>query len=220
MHRQVTDVTGSDHASVAAKRRIPLWLKIAWVFWLVLWAPVYWRQYGLQNFLYFCDFGNFMIAAALWLESRLIFSWQAVGLLIFQSLYVFDLLAALIFGRHAIGGTEYMFDPTIPLLIRILGLYHLLVPLLLLWAVHRLGYDPDGLKWQTLTTCIIVPICYFWRPQYNVNWARGIGHPQHLVPGWLYLIGYLVLVPLLVYWPTHLALRWWSSRADKPSSAQ
>ena len=209
MHRQVTDVMGSDHETGAAESRIPLWLKIAWVFWLVLWAPVYWRQYGAQNFLYFCDFGNFMIAAALWLESRLIFSWQAVGLLTFQGLYAVDLLIAVISGRHAIGGTEYMFDPTIPLLIRILGLYHLIVPPLLLWAVHRLGYDPSALKWQTLTTCIIIPICYFWRPQYNVNWARGIGHPQDVVPGWLYLIGYLTLVPLVVYLPTHMALKWW-----------
>lgn len=210
MHRQVTDVISHRPANGAAKSRIPLWLKIAWTLWVFVWTPIYWREYGAQNFLYFCDLGNFLIAAALWMESRLIFSWQAVGLLIFQGLYAIDLITALILGRHAIGGTEYMFDPAIPLLIRILGLYHLLVPLLLLWAVHRLGYDPGGLKWQTLTTCIIVPICYFWRPQYNVNWARGIGHPQHVIPGWLYLIGYLVLVPLLVYWPTHEGLRRWS----------
>ena len=220
MHRQVTDVISDRPANGVAKSRIPLWLKIGWTLWLIVWTPLYWHEYGAQNFLYFCDLGNFLIGAALWMESRLIFSWQAVGLMIFQGLYAIDLLTALISGRHAIGGTEYMFDPAIPLLIRILGLYHLLVPVLMLWAVDRLGYDQAGLKWQTLTTCIIVPICYFWRPQYNVNWARGIGHPQHVIPGWLYLIAYLVLVPLLVYWPTHEGLRWWSSRTGKPSSAQ
>jgi hypothetical protein len=103
-----------------------------------------------------------------------------------------------------------MFDPRIPLLVRLLGLYHLIVPPLLLWAVRRLGYDPNAWKWQMLTTCVLVPINYFWRPQFNINWVRGIGHEQHVMSGWLYLLGYLVVATLAVYWPTHLTLRWWS----------
>ncbi len=194
------------------KPRLPLWLKIAWSVWLLVWVPLYLRQYGVQNFLYFCDLGNFFIAAALWLESRLLFSWQAVGLLVFQSLYALDLVGAFLFRKHAIGGTEYMFDPAIPLLVRLLGLYHLMVPLLLLWAVRRLGYDRSAWKWQTLTTCIVVPVNYFWRPQDNVNWARGMVHEQHLLPGWLYVLGYLIVAPTLVYWPTHVALKWWTGK--------
>src|ERR1017187_8237038 len=124
-----------------ANSRIPLWLKLAWTAWVLVWAPLYWKYYGAQNFLYFCDLGNLLITFGLWLESRLILSWQAVGLLVFQTLYALDLIAALLFGKHLTGGTEYMFDPAVPLFVRLLGLYHLAVPLLLLWAVRRLGYD-------------------------------------------------------------------------------
>ena len=124
---------------------------MAWTVWLVIWAPVYWHQYGAQNFLYFCDVGNILIAIGLWTESRLILSWQAVGLLVFQTLYAVDLIGAVLSGHHIIGGTEYMFDPKISLFVRLLGLYHLVVPPLLLWAVHRLGYDPEALRWQTFT---------------------------------------------------------------------
>jgi hypothetical protein len=191
----------------STKPRIPLWLKVAWTIWLLVWAPIYWRQYGVQNFLYFCDVGNFLIAIGLWTESRLILSWQAVGLLVFQTLYAIDLIAAALFGHHIIGGTEYMFDPKVSLFVRLLGLYHLVVPPLLLWTVRRLGYDTQAFKWQTLTVWILVPINCFWRPQYNVNWARGLGHEQHTVAGWLYLAAYLILVPLVVYWPTHAILR-------------
>jgi hypothetical protein len=198
----------------SANSRIPLWLKVAWTVWVVLWAPAYWRQYGAQNFLFFCDLGNFMIAIGLWLESRLILSWQAVGLLMFQTLYTLDLIGALLFGQHVIGGTEYMFDPKVPLLVRLLGLYHLIVPPLLLWAVRALGYDPQAWKWQTLTAWIVVPVNFLWRPQYNINWARGLGHEQHVVPGWLYLAGYLIVVPLAVYWPTHLGLKRWAAKAQ------
>jgi len=201
--------------NVQTNSRIPLWLKIAWTAWVLIWAPLYWKHYSAQNFLYFCDLGNLLIALGLWIESRLILSWQAVGLLVFQTLYTVDLIVALVFGTHPIGGTEYMFDPTIPLAVRLLGLYHLAVPVLLLWAGRRLGYDQNALKYQILTTCIVVPINYFWRPQYNVNFARGIGHEQHLMPGWLYLLGYLVVAPLLVYWPTHLALVRWAANSNR-----
>jgi hypothetical protein len=122
---------------------------------------------------------------------------------------VIDYLGTLLLGRHFIGGTEYMFDPSVPMVVRALGLYHLVVPSLLLWAIHRLGYDPHALKWATLECWIVVSINFFWRASYNVNWARGLGHEQHMMPPWLYLVAYLIGVPVVVYWPTHLALRWW-----------
>jgi hypothetical protein len=192
--------------------RLPRWLKTAWTLWLVAWVPVYWRQYGLQNFLFFCDLGNFLIAIALWLESSLIFSWQAAGLLVFQTLYIIDLIGTLITARHVIGGTEYMFDPHVPLWIRLLSLFHVVAPPLLLWGIWRLGYDKRGWKYQTVLTWIVVPINYFWRPQFNVNWARGLFFTQQrFVPAPVYLLTYLILVPLVVYWPTHLALQWWAN---------
>jgi hypothetical protein len=193
--------------------RIPLWLKIAWTIWLIVWAPLYGKQYGAQNFLFFCDLGNVFLGIALWLESPLIFSWQACALLLFQSLYIIDLAGAQLMGRHLIGGTEYMFDPGVPRAIRLLSLFHVVTPPLLLWALRRLGYDRRGWKYQTLTAWIVVPINYFWRPQFDVNWARGLFfREQHMVPGWTYLLGYLAIVPLLVYFPTHLFLAWLTSR--------
>ena len=150
-----------------------------------------------------------LIGIGLWLESALIFSWAACGLLLFQTLYTVDLAGALLTGRHIIGGTEYMFDPSLPLMVRLLSLFHVVTPPLLLWAIWRLGYDPRGWKLQTLTAWIVVPINYFWRPEYDVNWARGLFlHEQHAVPGFVYLACYLVAVPLIVYFPTHLLLRW------------
>jgi hypothetical protein len=32
------------------------------------------------------------------------------------------------------------------------------------------------------------------------------------VPGLVYLLGYLIVAPLLVYFPTHLLLRWWMGK--------
>jgi hypothetical protein len=66
--------------------RLPLWLKTGWAIWLLVWVPLYWRQFGLQNFLFFCDLGNVLIGIGLWMESPLIFSWAASGLLLFQTI--------------------------------------------------------------------------------------------------------------------------------------
>lgn len=200
--------------------RVPLWLKIIWTLWLMVWVPVYWRQYGAQNFLFFCDIGNLLIGVGLWLESSLIFSWVACGLLLFQSLYTIDLTSALLTGHHLIGGTEYMFDPHLSLFIRLLSLFHIVTPPLLLWAIWRMGYDPRGWKLQTLTAWIAVPISYFWHPEQDVNWARGpFFHEQHSMPGWAYLVGYLVVVPPCIYLPTHSFLLWLTRRWSR-SSAQ
>lgn len=199
-------------------RRIPLWLKVFWTLWVIVWAPLYWRQYGLQNFLFFCDLGNILIAVGLWLESSLIFSWQATGLLLFQTLYTIDLAGALATGRHIVGGTEYMFDPGIPLVVRLLSLFHVVTPPLLLWAIWRLGYDRRGWRYQTITACIVVPISYFWRPEYDVNWARGpFFHEQHAMPGFLYLLIYLIVVPAVIYFPTHRFLVWLAQRWQSKS---
>ena len=201
-----------------ARMRLPLWLKIIWTAWVIAWVPFYWKQYGAQTFLYFCDLGNFFIAAALWWESPLIFSWQGCGLLFFQTLYTIDLMGAVLTGTHPIGGTEYMFDANVPLLVRLLSLFHIVMPPLLVWAIWRLGYDPRGWKYQTITTWIVVPVNYCWRPESDVNWARGpFFQPLHGTWSMIYLSAYLVLVPLLVYWPSHLLLAWWSKSMHRRS---
>jgi hypothetical protein len=196
--------------------RLPLWIKLLWTLFILAWVPLYWQNYGAQNFLYFCDLGNILILFGLWLESPLIFSWQATGLLVFQTLYTIDLLGACLFHHHFIGGTEFMFDAGTPLFLRMFSLYHLVVPPLLLWGVWKLGYDNLGWKYQTLLTWIVVPINYFWHPEFNVNWARGFGHEQHMLPGYVYLLIYSIVVPAVVYWPTHLALQRWMKSKTNP----
>ena len=201
------------------KSRVPLWLKLGWTAWLIVWAPLYYRQYGLANFLFFCDLGNILIGIALWLESSLLFSWAACGLLLFQTLYCIDLASTLLTSRHIIGGTEYMFDPHISFAIRLISLFHVVTPPLLLWALCKLGYDSRGWKLQTVMMWVVVPINYLWHPELDVNWARGLFfREQHTVPGLLYLASYLIAVPLCVYVPTHLLLArlYASSKARRP----
>lgn len=196
--------------------RLPLWLKLAWTLWIAVWVPVYWRQYGPENFLWFCDLGNLVVAIALWTESQLLFSMEAVGLIVFQALYTLDLIGALCTSRHWIGGTEYMFDPHLPLVIRLLSLFHFAMPPLLLWVLWRIGYDRRGWIAQTVLTWVVIPICYLWHPERDVNWVRGWAfRDQHAIPALAYVLVYALVVPAMVYYPTHLVMRHWFSRRER-----
>src|SRR6266699_236026 len=58
---------------------LPLWVKVAHTLFVAVLVPVYWRRYGPGNFLWFSDLALFGALAALWLESPLLASMQAVS---------------------------------------------------------------------------------------------------------------------------------------------
>ena len=200
--------------------RIPLWLKLLWTVWIAVWVPFYWHHYGAQNFLWFCDMANFLIAVALWAESPLLISWAAVSVLFVQILWIVDVAGRLLLHVHLIGGTAYMFDPTIPLVTRLLSLFHGAVPPLLLWGVWKLGYDRRAWLFQSITAWIVLPICYFgWGPVKNINWVWGpFDKPQDRMNPYLYLGVCMVAYPALLYGPTHFALKFLFRRREERAS--
>jgi len=191
--------------------RLPLWLKLVWTAWVVVWAPLYYRQWGFSTFLWFCDIANFMILAALWTESALIFSWQAVSVLLFQIAFTIDILGRVVSGHHPIHGTEWVFnDKTIPLYIKLLSVgMHVASPPLLIWAIRRLGYDRRAIWCQIATVCVLLPICWWgWDESLNLNWVyKPFNKTQTWMSPALYLLVCIVGYVVLVFLPTHLILR-------------
>ena len=94
-------------------RNIPLAVKLVYLLWMVIWVPVYWVFNGPENFLWLCDLANIILLFALCLESSLLMSSQAAGVLLIQLVWVLDFLSAWLLGSHLTGGTEYMFDPAL-----------------------------------------------------------------------------------------------------------
>jgi hypothetical protein len=195
-----------------SRHAIPFWLKIGYTVWLAVWVPVYWQSYGAQNFLWLCDLANLILGLAIWLESRLLFSSQAVGVLIIQALWIVDVCTRFLAGVHVIGGTEYMFDPEKSIGLRSLSLFHVFVPILLIWAIRRLGYDDRGWKLQTVIVWLLLPFTYLVTdPELNINWLwKPFGIPQTVLPEIAYLGLVMIALPLVLYLPTHAALKWWT----------
>jgi hypothetical protein len=202
------------------RNRIPLALKLAYTAFMAVLLPVYWRAYGPTNFLYFCDMALFFALAAVWLESPLLASMPAVGILLPQILWCVDFLGTCV-GLPVIGMTAYMFDAGKPPFRRGLSFFHFWLPFLLVYLVWRLGYDPRALLGWTTLAWVLQLVGYFLLPPgpapeenpnlpVNVNYVFGFDDaaPQPWMPGGWFLALMMLAWPLLLFLPTHFLLAW------------
>jgi hypothetical protein len=184
---------------------IPPGLKIIYTLFVCVLVPIYWRQYGLTNFLWFSDIALLALVPALWLENALLVSMLAISVVFFEVLWNIDFFVRLATGKSLIGLSAYMFDPKIPLFIRGLSCFHIVLPLVLLWGLHRLGYDRSAFLWQTIVALVVLPLSYLLSNAHeNVNWVYGFGqNPQKIMPAPLFVILLMLLFPVIIYLPMH-----------------
>jgi hypothetical protein len=187
----------------------PVFPRIRWaaLLWLAVWLPAYGHVWGWANFLHLCDIAVVLTCLGLWRGDALLISSQAVSSILPDLAWCVDVAWRLFFGRHLVGGTEYMWDAHFPLWVRLLSLFHLVLPALLLWAVRRAGYDRRGWLVQSAFSVLLLGVSRLFGPALNLNYAyqdpffhRAWGPaPVHLAVIFWGMIA-------LVYWPTHLAL--------------
>ena len=187
---------------------IPLWLKVSFTLFVLVLLPVYWRQYGPGNFLWFSDLALLLTVPALWLESSLLASMILISIGLLELMWIIDFFVRLIVGASVTGLSAYMFDSKILLGIRALSLFHIVLPIIVVWIVSRLGYDGRALIAQTAFAWIVLPLSYLLtKRSENVNWVYGFGsRPQRWMGSRLYLALLMLLFPLVIYLPTHLIL--------------
>jgi hypothetical protein len=204
---------------VARKHQIPLTAKVAGTAFLAVLVPVYLHTYGPTNFLWFCDAALLLTVAGMWLESSLLISMCAVGILLPQCLWLADFGSNLL-DFHFLNLTGYMFDARLPLFTRGLSLFHGWLPMLLVWLLFRVGYHKLALvAWTTLAAGLLLVSYHFTPPAgvhladpnipVNVNYIYGVNNqqPQHWVNQNFYVILWLGALWLTAFLPTHLALR-------------
>jgi hypothetical protein len=101
-----------------------------------------------------------------------------------------------------------MWDAHYPLGVRLLSLFHIGMPLALLWGLRRVGYDRRGFATQSGIAAGLLVVSRFLPAALNLNYAyqdpllhRTWGPaPAHLA------LTFIMLVAVL-YWPTHLILK-------------
>lgn len=185
-----------------------LWIKIVYTAFVAVIIPVYWRHYGWRNFLWFSDIALFGTGIALWLENSLLVSTMAVAVLLPELLWNVSFFTRLVLRVRVTNLAGYMFDPRKPMFLRALSLFHVVLPLVMLWMLERLGYDRRALVVQTVVAWIVLPLtCAVLRPgDENINWVRGFGEPQKWAMPRTYLALLMLAFPVFIYLPTHGAL--------------
>lgn len=181
------------------------WVALAW---LLGWGTAYATRWGFANFLHLCDVAVILTCIGLWRGSPLLLSSQAISSLIVDVAWDLDLVWRALTGGHLVGGTEYMWKAEFPLWLRLLSLFHLPLPVLLVWAVRRVGYDPRAFRVQAAVAVVVLAASRLLPPEYNLNFAHAdpLFH-RSWGPAPLHLV--VILAPLvgLLYWPMHRLLR-------------
>lgn len=184
---------------------VPLWLKIAYGAFVPVLIAVYWRRYGPSNFLWLSDIALFCTAAAVILESPLLASMPAVGVLPLEIFWTIDFL---LLGRF--GLSSYMFDAKWPLWLRAISLFHLALPPTLIWMLYTFGYEPAAFPAQIALAAAVLLFGYaFTDPEKNINWVFGPGEkPQRAISPRLYFAILFVTIPVCLTTPMHFLLLW------------
>lgn len=189
---------------------VPHWLTLSYTIAAVGILAIYWFRYGPANYLWFSDIALIGTIPALWLESSLLASTLLVGVLLPELLWNASLVSRLVIGVRITGIVDYMFEPERPLHLKLISLFHIPMPLILVWLVWTLGYDPRAPLIMTAINGVVVPLTWLITDPYrNINWVHGPGgegvrqttlHPL----AWLALI--MIGLPVAVYLPTHWLL--------------
>ena len=190
---------------------IPLWFKLAYTAFVLYVMAVWWKHYGWTNFLWFSDIAFIGAVPAMWLESAALASVLTVAVLVPELLWNVDYAGRLLLRRRITGLTDYMFEPDRLLLLRGLSLFHVPLPLVLVWLVAAYGYDASvGLPGAVALAAVVLPWSRFLStPDKNINWTYGLGGWRAPWSGWLYVAVLFAGFVLFVFVPTDWLLRRW-----------
>jgi len=188
---------------------IPFWFKLAYTAFVLYVGVIWWRNYGWKNFLWFSDIAFIGAVPAMWLENAALSSVLAVAVLLPEILWNVDYAGRLLLRRRITGLTDYMFEPERPLLLRGLSLFHVPLPLVLLWLLAAYGYDDRvGLPGAIVLALVVLPWSrWVSTPDKNINWTYGLGRVQTRWPAWQYMTVLIVGFVVLVFVPTDWLLR-------------
>jgi len=184
---------------------IHLGIKIGYTIFLLVLVPVYWVHYGPRNFLWFSDIALLTTGVTLWVESPLLASMMMLAVLLPEIAWNLDFFGRLLTGHTMLGMSAYMFDGRTPGYLRALSLFHVPLPIGLVWLVTQLGYDRRAWLYQSLLALIVLPVSYWLtEPRENVNWVYGLGRAQTALAPWAYLTLLILAFALVLYLPPHL----------------
>ena len=185
-------------------------LKILLTGYVAILVPVYWKNYGPQNFLWLSDIGLFLTLLALWFKSPLLISMASIGIFPVEIIWIIDFFVRLSIKRRLLGITDYMFESDKKPFLKSLSLFHVFVPVLMIGLLYKWGYDSDAFFCQVVLTWIVFILTYFLTdPKDNINWIY-LPNVQHWknITSLIWLVFLLFGFPIFIICPFHELFRY------------
>jgi hypothetical protein len=207
----------------ATSNIFPIAVKLIYTAFMCVLVPVYWYYYGPTNFLYFCDIALILTLVGVWIESPLLVSMCAVGILVPQAVWVIDYVGGLI-GIQITGMTNYMFEEHRSLFLRGLSLFHGWLPFLLVYLVVKLGYDRRAFLYWAILAWVTILFCFFFMPPpntipgrltpVNINYVWGMSDatPQTWMHPYAWLACLMLGLPIVFFLPVHVLMKRYATK--------
>ncbi len=175
---------------------------------MLVWLPSYLAGYGPAVFVNLCDVAVILTCLGLWTGNALLLSSQALSSLVVDLAWNLDLLVRALTGGHIVGGTEYMWDARRPLGLRLLSLFHVWLPIVLVHGLRKLGYDRRAFPLQSaIAVAVLVASRLVTGPAENQNFAwRDPFFDRALGPAPVHLAVLAATLVAVLYWPVHRLL--------------
>ena len=194
----------------AIRAAVSRWISLPYTVFAGAVVAVDAAQPGVLLF-WFADIALIASVLALWYEQRLLASMAALAVLVPALLWNIGFFARLLGGVDPFGLASHLFEPEVSFLVRLASLAHVVLPVLLLWLVSRLGYDPRALPMQTLFGWAVLMAGVVLTPllasSMDGTLAMGARLRQAWLPGWLWVALLMIAYPVLVYLPAHALLQ-------------
>lgn len=192
---------------ISPDKKLPAAVRWGALIWLAVWIPAYWHAWGVANFLHLCDLAVFLTCIGLWTSNALLLASQAVSSIVVDLIWTADAASTFFLKHPLVGGTEYLLDPHIAHWIRLLSLFHVVLPALLLWALTKVGYDRSAWTLQTAIVVATFIASRFTNPAANINYAfRDPFWHRQLGPAPIHVLLCILAMAIVVYLPPHLVL--------------
>jgi len=183
---------------------LPLWLRVSYTLMVCIIVPVYLRNYGPANFLWFSDIWLLVMVPALWLRSSFLASMMAIGVLPLEIPWMISFFSGGTFGDMA----GYMFDDSVPLYLRALSLFHFPMPACIIFMLWRFGYNPRALYPQMLLSLsVLLLVRFLTSEQDNINMVFPPSFVRNVVSADTYFTLLLFFLLFVIIIPMHMLLK-------------
>jgi hypothetical protein len=189
------------------QQQVPKWIKYTYTLFIAVMVPAYYRHFGPTNFLWFSDIALLIMFIEVWLCTGILTSMMAVGALLFELGWNGMFTYQIIVGNTNPNFICNILTPGFPILFRILPLFHIFLPIIIIYMLKKLGYDKRAIWYQSIFGILVLCIAHMatTKPQ-NIDWTYAFNNSPYtnLPQPWNFII--VILLFMLFYQFSHFLL--------------